>query len=147
MGTRSYIGIEDSDGTISGIYCHWDGYPEGVGAILRDFYGDPDRVRKLVAGGDLSILGPDIEPAEGVVHSFDRPADGVCVYYARDRGEAVRGAPRCIDAGAFATAAAQAGAEFVYVLRGKERWFFAPITTRGVGQWRRLTEDATTAAD
>jgi hypothetical protein len=35
MGTRSRIGLEDPEtGTVRSIYCHWDGYPEGVGQRL-----------------------------------------------------------------------------------------------------------------
>ena len=151
MGTRSYIGIENGDGTISGVYCHWDGYPEGVGAILRDFYGQPERVRLLVAGGNLSSLGPDIEPAEGVAHSFQMPADGVCVYYGRDRGDTGEGGVWADSADAFTVRAAAAGAEYAYILRGVNRWHYATVAERGgrvfAGPWRRLTEDAVTAVD
>ncbi len=35
MATRSNIGIVNDNGSVTGIYCHWDGYPEhkrkGVG--------------------------------------------------------------------------------------------------------------------
>ena len=41
MSTRSYIGKLLPGGSITGIYCHHDGYPEGVGVILRDHYTDP----------------------------------------------------------------------------------------------------------
>ncbi|MUN83853.1 hypothetical protein EZ054_13565 [Enterococcus faecalis] len=33
MGTRTAIFKEQADGTYQGIYCHWDGYIEGVGAV------------------------------------------------------------------------------------------------------------------
>ena len=39
MATRSFIGIVEED-KIKGIYCHWDGYPENVGAILNGHYKD-----------------------------------------------------------------------------------------------------------
>jgi hypothetical protein len=34
MATRSMIGVELPRGNVKAIYCHWDGYPEGVGADL-----------------------------------------------------------------------------------------------------------------
>lgn len=34
MGTRSVIAVEHGDGW-RGRYCHWDGYPTGVGEALR----------------------------------------------------------------------------------------------------------------
>lgn len=33
MATRSRIGIENQDGTVTSVYCHWDGYPENNGRI------------------------------------------------------------------------------------------------------------------
>ena len=35
MATNSRISFERPDGTVRSIYCHWDGYPEGVGAALQ----------------------------------------------------------------------------------------------------------------
>jgi hypothetical protein len=39
MSTRSRIAVELNDGTVKSVYCHWDGYPAGVGNDLlnRDF--------------------------------------------------------------------------------------------------------------
>jgi len=42
MATRSNIGIVNEDGSVTGIYCHWDGYPENnkvttkVGKLVYD---------------------------------------------------------------------------------------------------------------
>ena len=60
MSTRSRIGIENENGTISSIYCHWDGYPEGVGATLKKCYTDRGVVKSLIELGDISSLGDDI---------------------------------------------------------------------------------------
>ena len=38
MGTRSLIGKQLKDGSILGVYCHYDGYPEYNGRMLRDKY-------------------------------------------------------------------------------------------------------------
>lgn len=59
MATRSLIGIEHEDGSISSIYCHWDGYPEGVGATLVKHYLKQEQVEALVKAGDRSSLGAD----------------------------------------------------------------------------------------
>jgi hypothetical protein len=84
MGTRSTIGFANSNGAVQGIYCHWDGYPEYNGQILRDHYKTADRVLKLIKLGDLSSLGPKI----GKKHDFMNKGDtGWCTAYGRDRGE------------------------------------------------------------
>jgi len=35
MATRSRIAIENQDGTVTSIYCHFDGYLSGVGKLLK----------------------------------------------------------------------------------------------------------------
>lgn len=57
MSTRSRIGVRLSDGKIKSIYCHFDGYPEGVGRTLTKHYTDPKKVEDLIALGDISVLG------------------------------------------------------------------------------------------
>ena len=44
MGTRSTIGLEYPDGTVRGIYCHWDGYPDNNGKILVEHYTTPEKI-------------------------------------------------------------------------------------------------------
>lgn len=71
MSTRSRIGIireANADRmVIESIYCHFDGYPEGVGQTLIDHWTDPKKVNRLIALGDLSSLGTVI----GSKHDFD----------------------------------------------------------------------------
>ena len=38
------------------IYCHWDGYPDGVGASLQSSYNSYEEALALILGGDLSSL-------------------------------------------------------------------------------------------
>ncbi len=87
MSTRSHIGIKNQDGSITSIYCHSDGYPDYVGAVLQEHYTTEAKVRELLALGDLSSLGERVAPEPGEAHSFDAPAKGVTVAYGRDRGE------------------------------------------------------------
>jgi hypothetical protein len=61
MATRSNIGARQKDGTIKAVYCHWDGYPEGVGATLAEHYTDPAKVERLLDLGGFSSLGSTIE--------------------------------------------------------------------------------------
>lgn len=85
MSTRSNIGILNGNGTVTAIYCHWDGYIEYTGKILSEHYQEIEKAKELISGGDLSSLHPKIKPTGA--HSFDNPQDDVCVYYHRDRGE------------------------------------------------------------
>jgi NAD(P)H-flavin reductase len=71
MATRSRIAIENQDGTVTSIYCHWDGYTDGVGKTLFENY-HLLKTEQLIALGDISSLGKTIEDT---------------VAYARDRGE------------------------------------------------------------
>jgi hypothetical protein len=87
MATRSRIGIENENGTIESIYCHWDGYPDNNGKILARHYTDTEKVKALIGLGDISSLHENVSPADGVSHSFGAPADKVTVAYHRDRGE------------------------------------------------------------
>lgn len=87
MSTRSYICKVEKDGTLTGVYCHNDGYLEGVGAVLFKHYKTRKRVNALIALGNLSSVHPKLAPTKGVAHSFDNPAKGVTVAYVRDRGE------------------------------------------------------------
>jgi len=61
MATRSNIGARQKDGTIKAVYCHWDGYPEGVGAMLAEHYTDPEKVARLLDLGGFSSLGETVE--------------------------------------------------------------------------------------
>lgn len=57
MATRSRIAVELSDGTVKSVYCHNDGYPEGVGHDLlnRDFCSTRE-VEDFIDEGDRSTV-------------------------------------------------------------------------------------------
>jgi hypothetical protein len=90
MSTRSIIAFDNGD-EISSIYCHFDGYLDGVGLTLHNHYSDIEKVEELMDLGDISILGREIgykqewiEASQGI--DFKRnPA--WCLAYGRDRGE------------------------------------------------------------
>ena len=56
MGTRSRIGIEMPDHSVVSVYCHWDGYVEGNGKTLVQYYLNREDVQELIDGGSMSQL-------------------------------------------------------------------------------------------
>lgn len=90
MSTRSVIAVKNEDGAVSGIYCHFDGYPEGVGNTLVKHYRDASKINQLIELGSLSSLGERVAPNPGENHSFANPIDDVTVAYHRDRGDKLR---------------------------------------------------------
>jgi len=73
MATRSTIGIKSEDGTIKAIYCHWDGYPEGVGAGLVQFYNTAQQATELINLGGFSALMETLE--ETKAGAYGTPSD------------------------------------------------------------------------
>ena len=71
MSTRSNIALVKNGGAVEAIYCHHDGYPEGVGQTLAKCYGAEEEVAAMLDLGDMSILADTLE---------------TCVFYHRDFG-------------------------------------------------------------
>lgn len=82
MSTRSNIGMVVG-GEIRAIYCHFDGYLNGVGLVLSEHYQDKSKVEELLNLGNLSILDKEI----GNQQNFNKRHDGWTLSYGRDRGE------------------------------------------------------------
>ena len=62
MSTRSLIGqTNDTENAGRYVYCHFDGYPEGNGAILQTCYNTDERVSALLEGGDMSSLAETLD--------------------------------------------------------------------------------------
>ena len=57
MSTRSTIALEFADGTVQQVYCHSDGYLEGVGDTLCRSFTNPFALRDLIDLGDMSYIG------------------------------------------------------------------------------------------
>ena len=72
MATRSRISIENQDGTVTSIYCHWDGAIGTNGERLSQNYTTTELVSGLIELGNISSLGESTEDT---------------VAFARDRGE------------------------------------------------------------
>lgn len=84
MGTSANINVKVGDK----YHCtrvNYDGYPEGVGKTLYEYYSSQELAEKLVSFGELSSLDKSCEQPLG--HSYDTPVRGYSIYYGRDRGE------------------------------------------------------------
>ena len=91
MGTRSVIAVKGENGSWKGRYCHWDGYPEGVGAAVQAIV-ERDGVEKAIktltedhygwSSVDVSeapVLGPGYDdgrfvavPGYGIAYTTER---------------------------------------------------------------------------
>lgn len=115
MGTRSTIAIQNADGTVTGIYCHWDGYLSYNGDILQNHYTTEAQVRELIGLGDLSSLGETV----GTKHDFNNAPRNECNAYGRDRGEKNVEAKTCAN---WAALLKDFGQEFDYLFVPGEGW-------------------------
>lgn len=143
MATRSNIALL-VDGAYLTIYCHWDGYPTGVGQTLYDHYKTFEQVQNLILLGNLSRLGPTL----GENHDFDAVAHlltkhgyardswppqvkdeydrlgAMCVAYGRDRDEPGQAA---VAYASLAEVCAN-GEEWLYVFNAAEsKWYVALV--------------------
>jgi hypothetical protein len=137
MATRSTIALEFADGTVQMVYCHWDGYLDHNGRILRDHYSDPFKLRDLIDLGDISSLGSEI----GEKHAFSRldiemPAEEyeakygkMTTFYGRDRGETGVDARKFADITDYYDRAQRE--EYNYILRENGGWFVEFYLTDG----------------
>lgn len=87
MATRGRIGMVMEDGKVASIYQHWDSYPSCLGATLFYNYKDKAKVEKLIALGDCSSVGEEVDIPKGKTHTFENPLENVTIAYGRDRGE------------------------------------------------------------
>ncbi len=133
MATRSRIGIQNADGTITSIYCHYDGYMGHNGKMLLNHYAEEAKVRELISLGDMSSLHEKVSPTSE--HSFDNPEEGVCVFYGRDRREKDVEARTSENIREFL----KIGEEYNYLYRGG-MWYKVKQDRSGRVRYTRLTE-------
>jgi len=135
MGTMCVIAAKCKDG-YKAISVHFDGYLEHAGALLVRNYNTEAKVKKLIALGDLSSLGPSIG------HQFDNNDDVMhaalsdiqCIAYHRDGGRklhifkstTIRG---LFDNGTYSCA------DYVYIWDGNDWWYH-----RDEGHRRKVAE-------
>lgn len=72
MSTHALIFKKDKNGAFNGIYCHNDGYPEYLGALLKRNYKSGRKIDALISEGAASEIKESIETS---------------VFYSRDKQE------------------------------------------------------------
>jgi len=115
MSTRSRIAIENESGIVNSIYCHFDGYVDGVGITLFKHY-DKEKLQKLIELGDISSLGESTEDT---------------VAYCRDRGEDLHSTSYLDVEGLFELGFGSS-VEFVYCLNRDGIWLVCEDTSSNV---------------
>lgn len=80
MSTSCTIAMQNANGTISAIYVHWDGYPDGVGQTLLDSYNTAERIAELVSLGNVSSLGNTIASTRFYARDMGRTEQSAKIY-------------------------------------------------------------------
>ena len=133
MATRSRIGIINKGEVVADtVYCHWDGYPKYVGAILKLYYTNPEKIKELISGGYLSSISKFI----GEKHDFEKrnEHEDWCTYYKRDRGEDGVD-PQWLDPSKFW---GDSGEEYNYLYKVETgKWYYRDYDSN---RWKVLTD-------
>lgn len=125
MGTRSQIGIMNEDGSITTVYCHWDGYLSHNGKILLENYDTREKVLKLIEKGDMSVLAETAEDTH---------------YYFKVDGNYYDVAPVTYeDIDSYLTAQAESWCEYFYLFNDGQ-WKYLTYPHRE--NWQDLTQEA-----
>lgn len=105
MATRSFIAVKVKDG-YNAIYCHWDGYIDGVGKNLYNNFKTFKEVNNLIDGGDVSSIDE-----KGNVSYYNDDASNTI--FCSDYNELVENAKNC-------------GTEYLYVFNVNE-WYYLKL--------------------
>ena len=137
MATRGAIGIRNEDGSVTGIYTHWDSYVSHNGRILLENY-DHTKTRQLLELGAVSSLGEEI----GEKHDFDEtykegdPRKKWCTFYTRDLGDEMWAAQTYESEDDFFKKMKESWVEYCYLLEECGTWFVKAYS----GRWERVDE-------
>jgi hypothetical protein len=138
MATRGAIGLRNEDGSVTGIYVHWDSYPSYVGQILFDHY-DHTKTRQLLDFGAVSSLGSEI----GEQHNFDAAYNrddhrkNWCTFYTRDRGDESWPARTFASEKEFVENFRESWCEYYYILEECGTWF---VSDHGDDLWKKVQD-------
>ena len=108
MATRSLIGVNLNSEITKIIYCHWDGYPSGVGKTLMENYTSPTAVDALLGLGDLSALAST--PEQSVAYHRDKKEPWGTVE------------PRDVNTSELGAVAKDYGVDYVYIYNDNFEW-------------------------
>jgi hypothetical protein len=137
MATRGAIGIRNEDGSITGIYTHWDSYTSHNGRILLESY-DHTKTRQLLELGAVSSLGKEIgEQHEfGATYKTDDPRYHWCTFYTRDRSDELWPAQTFANDKEFVKHFTDSWSAYFYLLEECGTWF---VRTRS-SKWQRVDQ-------
>jgi len=94
MATRSVISKIDkkvSNGEITAVYCHSDGYLNWNGKILNEHYTNGNKVDELLSNGGISILNENIGKPGIDFNDYKKFGSlKQSRFYHRDRGEELK---------------------------------------------------------
>lgn len=123
-GTRSQVGKIDKKGKITSVYVHYDGYPDYMVPMVKNY--DKKGVDQLVKLGKsgISYLDKNI----GKKQAFNNPTKGTTLFYGRDRGEnndmTTTWSNVADIKGYFKEVANDSGAEYVYLYDERDgKWY------------------------
>ena len=126
-GTRSQIGKIDKAGKITSVYVHYDGYPENMVPLLKN-YKNAKAVDQLVTLGKSGISYLDKKIGEKPM-DFNNPDKGVTLFYGRDRNENVDMTTSADSKDIkkyLKTVSNKSGAEYVYLFDERDgKWYMA----------------------
>lgn len=126
-GTRSQIGKIDKSGKIVSTYVHYDGYPENMVPLLKN-YKDSKSVDQLLKLGKAGISYLDAKIGDKPM-DFSNPEKGITLFYGRDRNEKgdmttkadVKNVAKYLKG-----VANQSGAEYAYLYDERDgKWYMA----------------------
>ena len=126
-GTRSQIGKIDKSGKIVSTYVHYDGYPENMVPLLKN-YKDAKSVDQLLKLGKAGISYLDAKIGDKAM-DFSNPEKGITLFYGRDRNEKgdmttkadVKNVAKYLKG-----VANQSGAEYAYLYDERDgKWYMA----------------------
>jgi hypothetical protein len=123
-GTNSQVGKIDKNGKITSVYVHYDGYPEHMVPMIKNYdKKGVDRLVKLGKSG-ISYLDKKI----GKKQDFNNPTRGTTLFYGRDRGQNNDMTTTWSNAadvkGYFKEVVNDGGAEYVYLYDERDgKWY------------------------
>jgi hypothetical protein len=112
------------DSAYVGIYCHWDGYPDGVGAALLNGFHTYDEVLNLVLGGSCSHI------AESDIRHYANRKGEKWNWIKPMQGKTQKGLVNYFDG---------SWAEYAYLFDEERGWCYKPI---GDKSFKKLTNKA-----
>ena len=132
MSTRSLIGIRNNEG-LTFVYCHHDGYLEGVGKTLVENYKEDSKINALLEHGAMCSLDAEIYK---------------CDFYHEDDGDKSITIPDCEDIEErYYKCGENSWADYIYLFEDGEWYYYnlvKAVAENGIvylpARWELVTE-------